>query len=121
MSGPSAAPPVAAERKRVNPRRSRRARNSTVSATNLILSHIEQELPWRGLIPLMTMHTRGLEIIDERETHIFGSTDNGTTLWRAYRTIGARWPNFQIARIAKPNGIYPVFRKLFAKQPAQGK
>ena len=62
-----------------------------------------------------------VEIIDERETHIFGSTDNGTTLWRAYRTIGARWPNFQIARIAKPNGIYPVFRKLFAKQPAQGK
>jgi trk system potassium uptake protein TrkA len=28
--------------------------DSTVSAPNLILGHIEQELPWRGLIPLMT-------------------------------------------------------------------
>ena len=52
--------------------------------------------------------------------HIFGSTDNGTTLWRAYRTVDARWPNFQMTRIAKPNEIYPVFRKLFAKQPAAG-
>src|SRR5690606_13915091 len=25
-----------------------------------------------------------VEIIDERETEIFGATDNGTSLWRAY-------------------------------------
>jgi trk system potassium uptake protein TrkA len=40
--------------------------DATVSATNLIMSHIEQELPWRGLIPLMTLQTRGLEIVEVR-------------------------------------------------------
>jgi trk system potassium uptake protein TrkA len=40
--------------------------DATVSATNLIMSHIEQELPWRGLIPLATLATRGLEIVEIR-------------------------------------------------------
>ncbi len=40
--------------------------DSTVSATNLILGHIEQELPWRGLIPLMTLQGRGLELVEIR-------------------------------------------------------
>lgn len=39
--------------------------DSTVSATNLIMGHIEQELPWRGLIPLMTLRTK-LEIVEVR-------------------------------------------------------
>jgi trk system potassium uptake protein TrkA len=38
--------------------------DSTVSATALIMGHIEQELPWRGLIPLLTL--RGLEIVEVR-------------------------------------------------------
>ncbi|MPZ48218.1 MAG: TrkA family potassium uptake protein [Dehalococcoidia bacterium] len=38
--------------------------DATVSATNLILGHIEQELPWRGLIHLMTLRTRGLELVE---------------------------------------------------------
>ncbi|MBN8943124.1 MAG: YeaH/YhbH family protein [Rhizobiales bacterium] len=59
-----------------------------------------------------------VEIIDERESHIFGATDNGTSLWRAYRKVGEHWPNFQMTRIAKPSDIYPVFRTLFAKQQA---
>lgn len=58
-----------------------------------------------------------VEIIDERESEIFGSTDNGTSLWRAYRTVDREWPNFQMTRIARPSDIYPVFRKLFARQP----
>lgn len=58
-----------------------------------------------------------IEIIDERETEIFGTTDNGTSLWRAYRAVGESWPNFQMTRIARPADIYPVFRKLFARQP----
>lgn len=57
-----------------------------------------------------------VEIIDERETEIFGTTDNGTSLWRAYRTVADKWPNFQMTRIARPSEIYPVFRKLFARQ-----
>lgn len=62
-----------------------------------------------------------VEIIDERESDIFRTTDNGTPLWRAYRTVGERWPNFQMTRIARPADIYPVFHKLFAKQSASQK
>src|SRR4051812_12134900 len=40
--------------------------DSTVSATNLIMGHIEQELPWQGLIPLVTLQARGLEIVEIR-------------------------------------------------------
>jgi uncharacterized sporulation protein YeaH/YhbH (DUF444 family) len=57
-----------------------------------------------------------VEIIDERERNIFGSTPNGTSLWRAYREVGEKWPNFQMSRIARPADIYPVFRALFTKQ-----
>jgi uncharacterized sporulation protein YeaH/YhbH (DUF444 family) len=56
-----------------------------------------------------------VEIIDERESEIFGTTDNGTSLWRAYRTVDGAIPNFQMTRISKPADIYPVFRKLFAR------
>ena len=59
-----------------------------------------------------------VEIIDEREAHIFGTTKNGTSLWRAYSAIDLRWPNFQMSRIATPADIYPVFRQLFGRQPA---
>jgi uncharacterized sporulation protein YeaH/YhbH (DUF444 family) len=59
-----------------------------------------------------------VEIIDERETEIFGATDNGTSLWRAYRTVDGAVPNFQMTRISRPADIYPVFRKLFTRQPA---
>jgi trk system potassium uptake protein TrkA len=43
--------------------------DSTVSATNLILDHIEQELPWRGLIHLMTLRSRGFELVEVRVPH----------------------------------------------------
>lgn len=56
-----------------------------------------------------------VEIIDERESDIFGATDNGTSLWRAYRTVHGNVANFQMTRISKPSDIYPVFRKLFAR------
>jgi hypothetical protein len=61
-----------------------------------------------------------VEIIDERESDIFGATDNGTSLWRAYRSVHGNIPNFQMTRISKPADIYPVFRKLFARhQPIE--
>ena len=59
-----------------------------------------------------------VEILDERESHIFGATDNGTSLWRAYSAVNLRWSNFQMSRIATAADIYPVFRQLFAKQSA---
>ena len=62
-----------------------------------------------------------VEIIDERERDIFRTTDNGTSLWKAYRTVSEAWPNFQMTRIAKPADIYPVFHELFAKHPASAK
>jgi trk system potassium uptake protein len=43
--------------------------DSTVSATNLIMSHIEQELPWRGLIHLLSLRSRGLELVEVRVPH----------------------------------------------------
>ena len=40
--------------------------DATVSATSLIMAHIEQELPWQGLLPVLTLQTRGLEIVEVR-------------------------------------------------------
>jgi trk system potassium uptake protein TrkA len=38
--------------------------DSTVSATTLIMGHIEQELPWQGLIPLLTLGGFNLELVE---------------------------------------------------------
>ena len=38
--------------------------DSTVSATTLIMGHIEQELPWQGLIPLLRLGGFNLEIVE---------------------------------------------------------
>lgn len=38
--------------------------DTTVSATDVILAHIEQELPLHSLIPLMTIKGGGLEIVE---------------------------------------------------------
>jgi trk system potassium uptake protein TrkA len=49
--------------------------DSTVSATQLIMGHIEQELPWRGLIQLLTLGGFNLEIVEvkvPREAHTVG-------------------------------------------------
>jgi len=40
--------------------------DATVSATSLIMAHIEQELPWRGLIPLLMIQSHGLELVEIR-------------------------------------------------------
>jgi len=70
-----------------------------------------------GTIMRLCQYFAYVEIIDERESEIFGSTDNGTSLWRAYMAVKDRWPNFDMSRIAKAADIYPVFRQLFTKQP----
>jgi uncharacterized sporulation protein YeaH/YhbH (DUF444 family) len=57
-----------------------------------------------------------VEIVDENEAALFRSEDNGMELWRAYRGVGERWPQFAMKRIARPGDIYPVFRELFAKK-----
>src|SRR4051812_31652681 len=40
--------------------------DATVSATALILAHIEQELPWQGMIPPLMIQGRGLELVEVR-------------------------------------------------------
>ncbi len=71
-----------------------------------------------GEIMRLCQYFAYVEIIDERENQIFGSTDNDTSLWHAYSAVKQKWPNFQMSRIATPADIYPVFRRLFTKQPA---
>ena len=71
-----------------------------------------------GEIMRLCQYFAYVEIIDERESEIFGSTDNGTSLWRAYLAVKDKWRNFDMSRIAKASDIYPVFRQLFTKQPS---
>lgn len=73
-----------------------------------------------GSIMKLCQYFAYVEIIDERESHIFGATDNGTSLWHAYSAVEAKWPNFQMSRIAKAADIYPVFRHLFSRHPSHG-
>lgn len=72
-----------------------------------------------GQIMRLCQYFAYVEIIDERESEIFGSTDNGTSLWRSYLAVKDRWSNFDMSRIARAADIYPVFRQLFTRQPAQ--
>ena len=60
-----------------------------------------------------------VEILDEREMEAFANEENGAELWRAYRTVAAKLPNFAIKRIARASDIFPVFRELFSKQADQ--
>lgn len=69
-----------------------------------------------GRIMPLCQYFAYVEIIDERESHIFGATENGTSLWRAYSAVNLKWPNFQMSRIATAADIYPVFRRLFTRQ-----
>jgi uncharacterized sporulation protein YeaH/YhbH (DUF444 family) len=59
-----------------------------------------------------------VEILDQREFQIFGSSNNGKELWRGYQPLETAWPNFSMKHIAEVGHIYPVFRELFAKQSA---
>ncbi len=67
------------------------------------------------LMPLCQYYAY-VEILDERETELFGNPDSGAQLWRSYKTVAENWNNFAMKRIATPQDIYPVFRELFAKQ-----
>ena len=60
-----------------------------------------------------------VEIVDEAEAEFLNSEENGIELWREYRRVASRWPNFAMKRIARPGDIYPVFRELFAKKAAE--
>ena len=48
------------------------------------------------------------------------STAAARNLWRAYAGLKEAAPDFAMARVAGRADIYPVFRKLFAKQQTKG-
>ncbi len=68
-----------------------------------------------AILPL-TQYYAYIEIADE------GAADDSREkdLWRAYAGLKEEAPNFAMARVAGRADIYPVFRKLFAKQARQG-
>ena len=72
------------------------------------------ELLDSALMPICQYYAY-IEILDEREMEVFANEEAGAELWRAYRTLGSRWPNFVTKRIAKPADIFPVFHDLFKK------
>ena len=72
------------------------------------------ELLNTALMPICQYYAY-IEILDEREMEVFANEEAGAELWRAYRTLGGRWPNFVTKRIAKPADIFPVFHDLFKK------
>ncbi|MDQ1362595.1 MAG: uncharacterized protein QG652_455, partial [Pseudomonadota bacterium] len=43
--------------------------------------------------------------------------DRHQNLWQEYLAVKSRWDNFAMQRIESAADIYPVFRKLFQKQP----
>jgi uncharacterized protein len=69
----------------------------------------------KAILPL-TQYYAYIEIADEDASDDARQKD----LWRAYVGLKERASNFAMARVAGRADIYPVFRKLFAKQPRQG-
>ena len=69
----------------------------------------------KAILPL-TQYYAYIEIADEDASDDARQKD----LWRAYAALREKAPNFAMARVAGRADIYPVFRKLFAKQSKQG-
>ena len=48
----------------------------------------------------------------------FGSSSQGTSLWRTYKSVPGGGGRFAMRRVHQRGDIYPVFRELFQKQAA---
>jgi uncharacterized protein len=70
-----------------------------------------------AILPL-TQYYAYIEIADEGAALDGGGREKD--LWRAYAGLKEAAPNFAMARVAGRADIYPVFRKLFARQAKQG-
>ena len=68
----------------------------------------------KAILPL-TQYYAYIEIAEED-----ASDGRDKDLWRAYAGLKENARNFAMARVAGRADIYPVFRKLFARQPRQG-
>ncbi|MEL7526682.1 MAG: DUF444 family protein, partial [Pseudomonadota bacterium] len=59
-----------------------------------------------------------VEIVGEDEAQLINSEATGMELWESYGRVAEAWPNFARKRVATAADIYPVFRELFARDPA---
>ncbi|WP_428644773.1 YeaH/YhbH family protein [Roseibium sp.] len=59
-----------------------------------------------------------VEIVGEDEAQLINSEATGMELWESYRQVAEIWPNFARKRVSRRADIYPVFRELFARDPA---
>jgi len=69
----------------------------------------------QAILPLVQYYAY-IEIADEGASLDHG----GKELWRAYAGLKETEPSFAMARVAGRGDIYPVFRRLFAKQSSKG-
>lgn len=70
------------------------------------------------LMPLCQYYAY-IEVVDEREANMFRSEANASELWRCYKAIGQRYPNFAMKRVFRGGDIFPVFHELFARGGVQ--
>ena len=61
-----------------------------------------------------------LRLYRDRRRRMGRLDHSGKELWRAYAGLKEAAPGFAMARVAGRGDIYPVFRKLFAKQQSKG-
>ncbi|MBG6177995.1 uncharacterized sporulation protein YeaH/YhbH (DUF444 family) [Labrenzia sp. EL_208] len=59
-----------------------------------------------------------VEIVGEDEAQLINSEATGMELWESYGRVAEIWPNFARKRVSAIADIYPVFRELFAREPA---
>ena len=70
-----------------------------------------------AILPLAQYYAY-IEIVAEGASD--GDESRQSDLWRAYAGLKEAAPNFAMARVAGRADIYPVFRKLFARQTRHG-
>jgi len=70
-----------------------------------------------AILPLAQYYAH-IEIAPEGASD--GDASRQSDLWRAYAGLKEAASNFAMARVAGRADIYPVFRKLFARQTRQG-
>jgi uncharacterized sporulation protein YeaH/YhbH (DUF444 family) len=71
----------------------------------------------KAILPL-TQYYAHIEIGAEGAS--YGDASGQSDLWRAYAGLKEAASNFAMARVARRAEIYPVFRKLFARQTRDG-
>ncbi|MDC0738808.1 YeaH/YhbH family protein [Cognatishimia sp. SS12] len=62
-----------------------------------------------------------VEIVEESDEKLLADAEEGADLWQNLRQVEAKFPQFEIRRVAEPGHIYPIFRELFAAGKSEGR